>query len=58
MSIPLIPILCCYFKEVVFMDNRDGISHCEYYENVVFDYVIIQLWEGHPIEKPLGINLI
>lgn len=58
MSIPLIPILCCYFKEVVYMDNRDGISHKEYYEGKVFDDVVIQLWEGHPIYKPLELNLI
>lgn len=58
MTIPLIPLLCCYFKEVVYMDNRDFISHKNYYENKLFDYVIVQLWEGHPITKPLSINLI
>lgn len=58
MTIPLIPILCCYFKEVTFMDNRDGKSHKNYYENEIFDYVIVQLWEGHPEYKPLSINLM
>lgn len=57
MSIPILPILSCYFKEVVFMDNRDGKSHKDYYENEIFDYVIVELWEGHPITKQLGINL-
>ena len=58
MSIPLIPVLACYFKEVVLMDNRDFLSHSDYYENKNFDYVIIQLWEGHHIDKPLKVNLM
>lgn len=57
MMIPCIPIFGCYYKEVVFMDNRTDESFKHYFEGKVFDEVIIQLWEGHPITKPLGINL-
>ena len=58
MSIPMIPILACYFKEVILMDNRDSVSHADYYKNKIFDYVIIQLWEDHNISKPLSLNLM
>lgn len=57
MIIPAIPIFACYYKEVVFMDNRTNQSFKHYYEGKVFDEVIVQLWEGHPLLKPLGINL-
>ena len=57
MSVPIIPILCCYYKEVVYLDNRDGLSHSNYFEGKVFDDVIIQLWEGDLLLKPLSINL-
>lgn len=57
MMIPIIPVLGCYFKEVVYMDNRDGESYKEYYENKVFDNIIIEVWEGFKIAKPLIENL-
>ena len=41
MMIPIIPILACYYKEVVFMDNRDGKSHKVYFEGKVFDEVLL-----------------
>jgi len=60
MLIPAIPILCCYYKEVVFLDNRNSKSNKQYFENVVFDDVIIEIYEAHgklTISKPLVINL-
>ena len=57
MMVPAIPIFACYYKEVVFMDNRSDKSFKHYYEGKVFDEVIVQLWEGHTIDKPLGENL-
>lgn len=27
--IPIIPVLACYFKEVWYLDNRDGVSHTQ-----------------------------
>jgi hypothetical protein len=58
MVIPWMPILCCYFREVVLLDNRDGKSHTEYYEGKEFDYVVVQFWEGRDAKKPLSENLI
>lgn len=55
--IPLMPILACYYKEVVLMDNRDCKSHKDYYEGRYFDEVIISFWEGNSIIKYLGENL-
>lgn len=57
MIAPCIPIISCYYKEVVYMDNRENVSHKDYYEGTVFDDVIVQVWEGHPIVKQLFINL-
>ena len=58
--IPVIPILACYYREVVFMDNRlgdDAISNKTYYEGKVFDKVIISCSENNPPLKYLGWNL-
>ena len=58
--IPIIPILACYYREVVFMDNRlgdDAISNKTYYEGKVFDKVIISCSENNPPLKYLGWNL-
>lgn len=57
MMAPIIPILACYYKEVVFMDNRDGKSHKDYYEDKMFDDIIIQMTEGISINKELSTNL-
>lgn len=56
--IPVIPIFACYFKEVVFLDNRSHkTSNVSYYEDKIFDYVIIALSEFGSINKFLGDNL-
>ena len=57
MMIPLIPILCCYYKEVVYMDNRDNKSHKDYFEDKVFDEVLLCFYEPSQ-NKVLGQNLI
>jgi len=57
MMIPAIPILACYYKEVVYMDNRSENSYKKYYENVIFDDVIFQMLEGKNIKKYLIDNL-
>ena len=57
MMIPAIPILCCYYKEVVYMDNRDGVSHKDYFENDVFDEVLLCFYERSDINKVIGVNL-
>lgn len=57
MMIPIIPILGCFYKEVVYLDNRDGKSYLKYYEGKIFTDVIIEVWEGFKIEKPLVENL-
>jgi hypothetical protein len=55
--IPVIPFLACYFKEIVFLDNRSQkVSNVPYYEDKVFDYVIIALSEFGGINKFLGLN--
>lgn len=58
MMIPIIPILCCYFKEVVYMDNRDGKSHKDYYEGKYFDSVILQFYDGNTANKVIETNLM
>lgn len=57
--IPVIPILACYYHEVVSMDNRqvDPISNASYYEGKVFDQVVIACSECSPLEKYTGWNL-
>ena len=57
MMIPAIPIFCCYYKEVVYMDNRDGKSHKEYYEDKQFDEILLCFFERQASNKVLGINL-
>lgn len=60
MLIPAIPILCCYYKEAVFLDNRNNKSNKKYFEGVVFDDVIIEVYEERgksAINKPLITNL-
>lgn len=41
--IPDIAVLCCYFKEVWYFDNRQRLLLSEKYKNIYFDYVLIQL---------------
>lgn len=58
--IPVIPILACYYHEVVFLDNRHegiGISNQPYYEDKVFDKVLISCSESNPPAKYLLWNL-
>jgi hypothetical protein len=58
--IPVIPILACYYHEVVSMDNRFqgiGISNVPYYDGKVFDNVLIACSESNPPAKYLGWNL-
>ena len=57
MMLPLIPIFCCYYKEVVYMDNRDGKSHKDYYEGKKFDEILLCFFEQQANNKVLGINL-
>jgi len=57
MMTPCIPIFGCYYKEVVFMDNRTNQSFKHYFKDKIFDEVVIQLWEGHMLTKPLRDNL-
>lgn len=57
MTAPIVPILACYYKEVVYMDNRDGKSHKNYFDGIIFDDVIIQLLEGILVKKYLIDNL-
>ena len=56
MMIPLIPIFACYYKEVVYMDNRDGKSHKEYFEGKTFDELLL-CFSPHN-DKVLGVNLL
>lgn len=57
--IPVLPILSCYFHEVVSLDNRyDGkISNEAYYSGKVFDRVVISCSENNPPVKYLNWNL-
>ena len=59
--IPIVPILACYFKEVVYLDLRpdreNKYSSKQYYEDKIFDFVIISCWEGNSIFKYLKLNL-
>ena len=57
MVIPLIPIFCCYYKEVVYMDNRDNQSHKDYFEGKTFDEVLLCFFDGSAPNKVLEINL-
>lgn len=58
MCIPIIPVLCCYYKKVVFMDNRDGKTHIDYFKDEIFDSVLISFFEGGSENKYLGNNLM
>ena len=58
MLAPVIPILACYFNVVTYLDNRTDISHKEYYDGKIFDYVILEFWEGNPPGKVTEDNLI
>ena len=58
--IPVAPILACYYREVVFLDNRynaDGPSNEPYYKDKVFDKVLISCSESNPPAKYLQWNL-
>ena len=51
--IPLVPILACYFKEVVLMDNRTAKSQAEYFENIDFDIVCFEYYTRTGVRKTL-----
>ena len=57
--IPIIPILSCYYRDVVFLDNRFDIdvSNKPYYEGKIFDRVLVSCSENNPFEKYVGWNL-
>jgi hypothetical protein len=55
--IPTIPIFASYYKEVVYMDNRDNKSHREYVEDVIFDEVLFCPYEDSQFNKVTEINL-
>lgn len=58
--IPVVPILACYYHEVVSLDNRFegiGISNQPYYEGKTFDNVLVSCSESNPPEKYLQWNL-
>ena len=57
--IPVIPILACYYNEVVYLDNRleVDVSNAPYYDGKLFDRVIVSLSEENPYEKYIGWNL-
>lgn len=58
--IPVIPILACYYHEVVSLDNRFGgigLSNIPYYEGKIFDKVLFACSESNPPIKYLGWNL-
>ncbi len=57
MMIPTIPIFASYYKEVVYMDNRDNKSHREYVEDVIFDEVLFCPYEDSQFNKVTEINL-
>lgn len=57
MSAPMVPILACYFNTVTMLDNRTDISHKEYYEGKIFDYVMLEYWEGNSPDKVSTTNL-
>ncbi len=56
--IPIIPILACYFKEVVSLDNRyyRRASSVPYYEGKEFDYVVVSLSEMNRTRKYFETN--
>ena len=69
-SIPDIPLLACYYKEVWYFDNRTGksidwttidknktIPFSNYYQNTIFDDVLIQLYKN-PLWWYTDINLM
>ena len=60
--IPVIPILACYYKEVVFLDNRPDengeiVDNTGYFKDRIFDQVVVALSEIHNLNKFLGVNL-
>lgn len=59
MAIPMLPIFACYYKEVVFMDNRTSgkTSYANYFENVVFDDVIFCVSCHAKLDKFTDTNL-
>lgn len=57
MFAPMVPVLACYFNNVTMLDNRTGISHKDYYDGKIFDYAIMEFWEGTAPEKVTEENL-
>lgn len=57
MMIPAITTFCCYYKEVVYMDNRDKKSHKEYFDGKYFDEILLCFYEPNAVNKVLEINL-
>ena len=53
--IPDIPVLCCYYKEVWYFDNRYRVKLCDKFKDVNFDQVLIQL-NNNSITKYLNEN--
>lgn len=53
--IPSIAFLCCFYKEVWYIDNRDSINIYTHFENIYFDDVLIQFFSqdrSFYLEKP------
>lgn len=59
--IPIIPILACYFNKIVFLDSHTNLTEQrlpkEYYQNQVFDYVVVACWERNSIIDYLNVML-
>ena len=53
--IPDIPVLCCYYKEVWYFDNRYRVKLCDKFKDINFDQVLIQL-NNNSITKYLNEN--
>lgn len=54
--IPVIGLLCCIFRKVVYLDNRTGRSFRGSFQDICFDDVLVEL-NCNPIEKYTIANL-
>lgn len=55
--IPSVPILCCYYSEVVYLDNRNKRPVSWYWSDTEFDDVLVEL-NCNPLDKYLVRNLL
>ena len=55
-TVPLIPILSCYFKKVIVLDNRFNFPSNLFYENEEITDILIMLSYNNTLDKFIKYN--